>query len=205
MSGYRFYNWSGDASGTANPTSVVMSAARSVTANYLVVPPAVSLGRSQLNFGAITGGAVVTPGQEVAVSATTDTTAWTAVSNQSWLQVTPAASAGSNKITVSLVGAALPASGTVSGTITVTMTGSPGSSLTINCTAKVMAAGGAPVGVFDTPAPGATVVSSIPVTGWALDDVYVSNVKIYRDPVGRRDLQRDGVYRRCGVCARRAL
>jgi uncharacterized repeat protein (TIGR02543 family) len=33
-SGYSFLNWTGDASGTANPTPVTMTAARSVTANF---------------------------------------------------------------------------------------------------------------------------------------------------------------------------
>ncbi|NIM15320.1 MAG: hypothetical protein GTO45_25365 [Candidatus Aminicenantes bacterium] len=39
-----------------------------------------------------------------------------------------------------------------------------------------------PFGAFDTPIDGSTVYSSIPVTGWALDDVAVESVKIYRDP-----------------------
>ena len=39
-------------------------------------------------------------------------------------------------------------------------------------------------GSFDTPVNNATgVVGSLPVTGWALDDVAVSRVDIYRDPV----------------------
>jgi hypothetical protein len=40
-----------------------------------------------------------------------------------------------------------------------------------------------PFGQFDTPLHGSTVRSSVPVTGWALDDVAVTGVKIYRDPV----------------------
>ncbi|NIM17494.1 MAG: DUF1565 domain-containing protein, partial [Candidatus Aminicenantes bacterium] len=40
-----------------------------------------------------------------------------------------------------------------------------------------------PFGQFDTPAHGSTVRSSVPVTGWALDNVAVTSVKIYRDPV----------------------
>jgi hypothetical protein len=40
-----------------------------------------------------------------------------------------------------------------------------------------------PFGSFDTPLDGSTVMSSIPVTGWALDDFGVSHVKIYRDAV----------------------
>jgi len=39
-----------------------------------------------------------------------------------------------------------------------------------------------PFGSFDTPVDGSTVRSSIAVTGWALDDGGVENVKIYRGP-----------------------
>jgi hypothetical protein len=37
----------------------------------------------------------------------------------------------------------------------------------------------APFGSFDSPIEGSTVMSSIPVSGWALDDVEVQSVKIY--------------------------
>jgi hypothetical protein len=38
-----------------------------------------------------------------------------------------------------------------------------------------------PFGSFDTPIEGSTVSSSIPVTGWALDDSGVDHVKLYRE------------------------
>jgi hypothetical protein len=38
-----------------------------------------------------------------------------------------------------------------------------------------------PFGTFETPVDNTTVFSSIPVTGWALDDVEVESVKIYRE------------------------
>ena len=49
-----------------------------------------------------------------------------------------------------------------------------------------------PFGSFDTPANGATgVTGAVPVTGWALDDVRVRKVEIYRNPLaGRADLSR---------------
>jgi hypothetical protein len=41
------------------------------------------------------------------------------------------------------------------------------------------------IGSFDTPIDGTTnVVGAIPVTGWAIDDVEVTKVEIFRDPVG---------------------
>jgi len=38
-----------------------------------------------------------------------------------------------------------------------------------------------PFGSFETPIDGSTVCSSIPVTGWALDDTGIDHVKIYRE------------------------
>ena len=38
-SGYAFANWSGDATGTTNPVSVTMDAARTVTGNFSALPP----------------------------------------------------------------------------------------------------------------------------------------------------------------------
>jgi len=47
----------------------------------------------------------------------------------------------------------------------------------------------APFGSFDTPSPdGANVAGSIAVSGWALDDVQVKRVAIYRDPVAGETL-----------------
>ena len=40
-----------------------------------------------------------------------------------------------------------------------------------------------PFGSFDTPIEGTTANGSVPVTGWALDDIAVDTVEIYREPV----------------------
>lgn len=42
-----------------------------------------------------------------------------------------------------------------------------------------------PFGSFDTPLAGATVRGSFPVSGWALDDVGVQSVKVYREEGGK--------------------
>ena len=75
--------------------------------------------------------------------------------------------------------------GTYNGTITITDPNASNSPQTVNVTLKVYAAGNdqVPFGSFDTPVDGSIVMSSIPVTGWALDDIEVESVKIYRDPV----------------------
>jgi hypothetical protein len=50
-----------------------------------------------------------------------------------------------------------------------------------------------PFGAFDTPANGAGgITGAIPVTGWALDDVEVTTVQIYRNPVTGEPTQPNG-------------
>src|SRR5258708_5219159 len=67
-------------------------------------------------------------------------------------------------------------------TAIVTVQGTGGSSQQIAVTVT-QSTGAPPFGVFDTPADNSLVSGPIPVTGWALDDVEVQAVDIYRDPV----------------------
>jgi hypothetical protein len=73
--------------------------------------------------------------------------------------------------------------GQLSGEVTVT----PGNSTapqTIQVYFSVLNTSTGPFGVMDTPVQGATVQGAIGVTGWALDDIEVARVRIYRSPVG---------------------
>ncbi|MGZ3871490.1 MAG: InlB B-repeat-containing protein [Mucilaginibacter sp.] len=47
--GYTFVSWSGDATGSVNPLTVLMNANKNVTANFAIIPP---IGPGQINFGA---------------------------------------------------------------------------------------------------------------------------------------------------------
>lgn len=49
---------------------------------------------------------------------------------------------------------------------------------------QVTVAGSAPFGVIDTPGASASVAGTVLVTGWALSDVGVARVAVYREPVG---------------------
>lgn len=49
---------------------------------------------------------------------------------------------------------------------------------------QVTVTGSAPFGVIDTPAASASVAGTVLVTGWALSEVGVAKVAVYRDPVG---------------------
>ena len=75
--------------------------------------------------------------------------------------------------------------GTVSGSVAVALSGAGNTvgPIAVNLRTIPSAAEAAPTGVFDTPIDGTTgVTGSIAVTGWALDDVEVTRVRILRDP-----------------------
>ncbi len=82
--------------------------------------------------------------------------------------------------TVSKVTSALPANGSVAGTVP-----HPAPNISPSATVSVTAAGGTkPFGAFDTPVDGTTNVSgAIPLSGWALDSVEVVKVDIWREPI----------------------
>jgi hypothetical protein len=158
------------------------------------LPPSgggLALERGALNFGGVLASGTTlgpkTPAQRMMITqtATGSPRAWTASSvgtGSGRITVSPASGSGTGALTVTFASASL-AAGTYTNTVRIT-TGT--TNLDVPVTTRVYAAGasGAPVGSFDTPANGSTnVVGAIPVTGWAVDDVAVSRVDIYRDPV----------------------
>jgi hypothetical protein len=157
-------------------TLTVEGAAPSVT---------ISLSRTALLFGASGSGAGVTSPQDVILTVAGGTNNWTAVSNRAWLGVTPGAGTGSTKFSVFIVPSALPGLGTYVGAVTVNATGATNGPLTLTCTLTVKSATTVPFGVFETPVNNLTGISgSIAVTGWALDDLGVKKLTIWRDPIG---------------------
>jgi hypothetical protein len=71
------------------------------------------------------------------------------------------------------------AAGTYNGIISVTDPAASNSPQMVKVQLTVYSKSKPPFGDFATPLPGAAVRSSIPVTGWALDDIGVVSVKIY--------------------------
>ena len=150
-----------------------------------------TLERGALNFGGVLASGTTlgpkTPAQRMGITqtATGSPRAWTAASvgtGSGRLTVSPASGSGSGAVTVTFASASL-AAGTYTNMVRIT-TGT--TNLDVPVTTRVYSAGasGPPVGSFDTPANGTTnVVGAIPVTGWAVDDVAVARVDIYRDPV----------------------
>ena len=151
-----------------------------------------ALERGALNFGAVqTTGTTLgpkTPAQRLGVTQTASGSpvAWTAASvgtGSTRITVSPGSGSGTGALTVTLAPTSL-AAGTYTNTVRVT---SGSTQLDVPITTRVYAPGGntPPVGSFDTPTNGVTnVAGAIPVTGWGIDDVAVSAIHIYRDPVG---------------------
>jgi hypothetical protein len=145
----------------------------------------IGLSKTSFNFAAEQNG---TPTRAETVSISnigTGTLIWTAQSFWDWISVSPGSGTGSGILTISISRTDLPA-GSYAGVILITDPNARNSPQTINIGLTILPVGtsSSPFGSFDTPANGSTVMSSIAVTGWALDDIETTGVKIYRDPVG---------------------
>ena len=149
-------------------------------------PPIISASKSDLYFGAVAGGAK-SPNQTFQiVKAGPGILEWDLSSNRSWLTCTPSSGEGSGLITVSADPAGLPAGTTDTGAIRIESSLAYNSPLTVNVHLTIAATGStaAPFGSFDTPLNGTqNITGAIPVTGWALDDIGIQSVRIWRDAV----------------------
>jgi hypothetical protein len=141
--------------------------------------PKISLSRIRMWFGGA-GSSLTSPQYCIVGNSASGTLNWSASSNKSWLKISPTSgvNTGQLKVSVSKSGLGL---GTYEGRITISDPNASNSPKYINATLKVYASGktSKPFGQFATPTNGATYRSSIPVTGWVLDDIEVSSVKIY--------------------------
>jgi hypothetical protein len=162
-------------------------------------PPAkyakISLDREKLEFGACTSGQV-TGAQSVNISNRGEGTLdWTMNHDMQWLTCGPDCGVDNGTLRVSVNPAGL-AAGTYTGNVTVSSPNAFNSPKTIEVTLKVYDAGhpAAPFGSFDSPSHGSTVIGSIPVTGWALDNIAVADVKIYRAEGARHVYVGDAVF-----------
>ncbi|MCP4157953.1 MAG: hypothetical protein GY757_60145 [bacterium] len=149
------------------------------------LPPELSLDRSQFYFGAGSGTATVAQNLLVENSGAS-TLNWWVSADQDWLEFTPASGTGSGEISLSVDATGL-AAGNYSGTLTVGDYGATNSPQTVAVSLTVYDSGStsAPFGEFLTPAGGTTVRSSVPFTGWALDDVGIAKIELFRDINGQ--------------------
>jgi VCBS repeat-containing protein len=145
-----------------------------ITQTANATPGTLTLNRTVLNYG--TSGALVTGTQTVAVGfAAGGGVAWTVSSSQPNITVAGGGT-GDGTFTVNAAAGA-------SGTVTVTAPGAASSPLQVQVNVQAVTPG-VPKGSFDTPVTGTTgIAGAIPVTGWALDNIEVTSVDIWHEPV----------------------
>ena len=146
--------------------------------------PAIRLNCTQLYFCALAPSLqTVTGPQEIWISNSgLGQLNWNIITDGAWLNCTPHSGTGNGIITVSVNPAGL-STGTYNGSITITDIGAVNSPryISVTLTIKPNSEEMPPFGTFLTPTDGANVYGSIPVTGWALDDIGIQSIKIYRE------------------------
>jgi hypothetical protein len=144
----------------------------------------ISVNRTGLNFGVTKNGTVRSGAQTVMVTFTNGSGTWSATANASWMSISPSSGTGSGTFSVTL-NAGTYASGTrLTGSITVSAPGVANAPLTVPVTVHAVASSLNPFGLIETPAQDSTgIVGGLPVTGWALDDIGLNAVTIWRDGV----------------------
>ncbi|MCP4157740.1 MAG: hypothetical protein GY757_59070 [bacterium] len=161
---------SGNGGSTSDSSDAVFSITSTSTESF-------TLNRSYLNFAGILSGST-TQYQTVTLTAGSGSLNWSATPGASWLSCYPVSGSGSQVVSVSVNTSGLSA-GSYSSSLTFNAPSAviPSRSVTVNL--SVISSSQPPFGVFSTPLEGVTVEGSVPVTGWVLDDVEVSSVKIY--------------------------
>ncbi|MCP4216278.1 MAG: BACON domain-containing protein, partial [bacterium] len=147
--------------------------------------PKIGLSRDTLHFAAGGSGASTSP-QSFSISNTgTGFLSWTVTDNADWLACSPTSGINSRVVNVTVNAAGL-AAGTHNASITISDPNADNSPRQVAVTVQVYQSGtdSPPFGTFETPIHGSTIHSSVPFTGWALDDVEVDNVKLYREEDG---------------------
>ena len=144
--------------------------------------------RGSLYFGFVSGSTQIrTAPQTIRLNkAGTGTVTWTVTSSVPWLQVSPASGSNTGMVTVSLVPAAMPSSSS-SASLTISASGVSNTvaPISVGLAAIPSSATTAPAGTVDSPTDNITgVTGSIALTGWAVDDIDVTRVRIYRDGIG---------------------
>ena len=117
--------------------------------------------------------------------------AWMVTANRPWIVVTPSTGSGPGTLRVSIDPAAAaalaPGVNAYTGEIGITAAFAPTTAvrtLVAALTVKASGATSAPIGVFETPLNNTPNASgAIPVTGWAIDDIDLARIQIFRDPV----------------------
>jgi hypothetical protein len=165
-------------------------ALRELVAHIGTIP--LTLSSKALNIGAVSRGASTAP-QIVRVNgAPGEQPPWTIVSASGILKIDRLPDGRS--FAVSLADPNLgPADYPASVVVASSDPGYTPATLTVTVRVKPFGASASPAGAFDTPADNASVSGESAVTGWALDDVGIAGVDIYRSPMPGEPTQANGL------------
>jgi hypothetical protein len=153
------------------------------------------LDRTQLTFGAIQGGNTSSVQTFSISNPVGGAINWSAAVDKNWISVTPDSGTSGGVVSVSVNTLGLSA-GVYSGIITISAANATNSPRTVSVILNVYAQGYStvPFGTYETPTNNATIMSSVPFTGWVLDDLGVQSVKIYRKSGTSNIYIGDGVF-----------
>jgi sugar lactone lactonase YvrE len=172
-----------------NAAGSVTSAAATLTVNGFTLSPGYANFAGVSPAGSAEGPAtILTAPQTIAVGWNgAGSPAWTVSADQPWVQIASPSGAGAGSFTVSAVPANFPfnAAGETGRVATVTLTPvDPDLRITMRVLLKGYSTMQVPFGLFETPANNVTgLQGSLAVTGWALDNIAVDRVEIWRDRV----------------------
>jgi len=149
--------------------------------------PEVTTNRDHLTFNAVPFGRkehLFTSPQILMIKASNGNTKWGISTDVGWLFATPKSGNGSGVVIVFVNPEGMGA-GTYFASLNII---APDTSDVITVVAVQLTvfesnASASPFGAIDTPADGVTANNNIPITGWTLDDIEVTGVKIYRAPL----------------------
>ena len=162
-------NTGGERSGAVAIAGQLISVSQAGLAASMTLTPA------SLNFAV--SGAYVSGAQSVNLTFSVPGVSWTASSGQPNISVSPTSGTGSAILSISSTAGP-------SGVVTITAQGAVNSPTQVQVKVSSVTSR-PPFGSFDTPTDNTTgVAGAIPVTGWALDNVGVSKVEVWREPVG---------------------
>ncbi len=144
------------------------------------LPAELALNRTEFNFAYALGGNVPQTQSLILSNAGGGQLDWTAGGDQTWLTVDPVSGVGSAVIAIGIEPSAL-ALGEYTGTVTITDPDATNSPLTVQVNLAVIdpSQNQAPIGEMSFPTDGLVVNGSVPVTGWALDDIDVASLKLF--------------------------
>lgn len=182
--GSSFVNWIVDGVENSNSSlEITMDNDHTARVKYqMTTPPYISLNRTYMNFGAEKFGSSTAPQTFFIDNLGGGILNWyvIVIVEQNWLHCTPSSGTGTGSVSVSVDPSGLSA-GSYSGTIKVYDPNAANSPQTAAVKMYVYEAGQTlgPFGDYSTPLDGSEVRSSVPFTGWVLDDIGIESVKLY--------------------------